>query len=139
MFLLSFIVSSVNATETRLVWTFFWEGLNVEVYAPYQAYPNETMTIRVRVEAREDLQEVTIRFRIYGSKSEGYLGWFNSFYAFYNVDLSSGVVEDQYFNVDIPEGVDPGLISVRHLALGRFGVSHRGRVSLMMAYLESLT
>lgn len=110
MFLLSFIVSSVNATEPRLVWTFFWEGLNVEIYAPYQAYPNQTMTIRVRVEAREDLQDVTVRFRIYGSKSEGYLAWFNSFYAFYNVDLSSGIVEDQYFNVNIPEDVDPGLI-----------------------------
>jgi len=110
MFLLSFIVSSVNATEPRLVWTFFWEGLNVEIYAPYQAYPNQTMTIRVRVEAREDLQDVTVRFRIYGSKSEGYLGWFYSFYAFYNVDLSSGIVEDQYFNVNTPEDVDPGLI-----------------------------
>jgi hypothetical protein len=110
MFLLSFIVSSVNATEPRLVWTFFWEGLNVEIYAPYQAYPNQTMTIRVMVEARENLQEVTVRFRIYGSKSEGYLSWFNSFYAFYDVDLASGIVEDQYFNVNIPEDVDPGLI-----------------------------
>ena len=110
MFLLSFIVPSINATETRLVWTFFWEGIDVEIYAPYQAYPNQTMTIRVIVEASEDLQDVTIRFRIYGSKSEGYLSWFNSFYAFYNVDLSSGIVEDQYFNVSIPEDVDPGLI-----------------------------
>jgi hypothetical protein len=110
MFLLSFIVPSINATETRLVWTFFWEGINVEIYAPYQAYPNQTMTIRVIVEAREDLQNVTIRFRIYGSKSEGYLSWFNSFYAFYDVDLASGSVEDQYFNVSIPEDVDPGLI-----------------------------
>ena len=81
IFSLSVIVSSINATDTRLVWTFFWEGLNVELYVPYQAYPNDTMTIRIRVEAREDLQDVTIRFRIYGSKSEGYLGWFNSFYA----------------------------------------------------------
>jgi hypothetical protein len=110
MFLLSFIVPSINATETRLVWTFFWEGIDVEIYAPYQAYPNQTMTIRVIVEASEDLQDVTIRFRIYGSKSEGYLSWFNSFYAFYNVDLASGIVEDQYFNVSIPEDVDPGLI-----------------------------
>jgi hypothetical protein len=110
MFLLSFIVPSINATETRLVWTFSWEGINVEIYAPYQAYPNQTMTIRVIVEAREDLQNVTIRFRIYGSKSEGYLSWFNSFYAFYDVDLASGSVEDQYFNVSIPEDVDPGLI-----------------------------
>jgi len=103
-------VPSINAAEPRLVWTFFWEGLNIEIYAPYQAYPNQTMTIRVMVEARENLQEVTVRLRIYGSKSEGYLGWFSSFYAFYNVDLSSGTVEDQYFNVSIPEDVDPGLV-----------------------------
>lgn len=110
LFLLSCTVPSINAAEPRLVWTFFWEGLNIEIYAPYQAYPNQTMTIRVMVEARENLQEVTVRLRIYGSKSEGYLGWFSSFYAFYNVDLSSGTVEDQYFNVSIPEDVDPGLV-----------------------------
>ena len=110
VFLLSFIVYSVNATEPRLIWNLDWEGLNVAIYAPYQAYPNDTMTIRIRVEARENLQDVTVRFRIYGSKSEGYLTWFNSFYALYNIDLSSGVIEDQYFNVSIPEDVDPGLI-----------------------------
>jgi len=110
MFLLSFIVPSINAADIRLVWTFFWEGIDVEIYAPYQAYPNQTMTLRVIVEASEDLQDVTIRLRIYGSKSEGYLSWFDSFYAFYNVDLASGIVEDQYFNVSIPGDVDPGLI-----------------------------
>ena len=110
MLVLSFVVFSTSATESRLIWTFYWEGLDVQIYAPYQAYPNDTMTIRIRVEAREELQDVTIRFRMYGSKSQGYLGWFNSFYALQNVDLSHGVVEDQSFEVDIPEDVDPGLV-----------------------------
>ena len=110
MFVLSFIVSSTNAIESRLIWTFYWEGLDVQIYAPYQAYPNDTMTIRIRVEAREELQDVTVRLRLYGSKSQGYLGWFNSFYALQNVDLSHGVVEDQYFEVDIPDDVDPGSV-----------------------------
>jgi len=110
MFVLSFIVSSTNAIESRLIWTFYWEGLDIQIYAPYQAYPNDTMTIRIRVEAREELQDVTVRLRLYGSKSQGYLGWFNSFYALQNVDLSHGVVEDQYFEVDITDDVDPGLV-----------------------------
>jgi len=110
MFVLSFIVCSTSAIESRLIWTFYWEGIDVQIYAPYQAYPNDTMTIRIRVEAREELQDVTVRFRMYGSKSQGYLGWFNSFYALQNVDLSHGVVEDQYFEVNIPDDVDPGLV-----------------------------
>ena len=110
MFVLSFIVSSTSAIEPRLIWTFYWEGIDVQIYAPYQAYPNDTMTIRIRVEAREELQDVTLRLRMYSSKSQGYLGWFNSFYALQNVDMSHGVVEDQYFDVDIPDDVDPGLV-----------------------------
>jgi hypothetical protein len=110
MFVLSFIVSSTSAIEPRLIWTFYWEGIDVQIYAPYQAYSNDTMTIRIRVEAREELQDVTLRMRMYGSKSQGYLGWFYSFYALQNVDLSHGVVEDQYFDVDIPDDVDPGLV-----------------------------
>lgn len=110
MFLLSILVSSVKATETRIIWDLDWEGINVKIEAPYQAYPNETMTIRIRVEAREDLQDVTVLFKIYGSMSEGFLLWFRPLDALDNIDLSSGVVEDQYFDVDIPKKVDPGLL-----------------------------
>ena len=110
MFVLSFIVLPTNAAEARLVWTFYWEGIDVQVYAPHEAYPNATVTIRIRVEAREQLRNVTIHFRVYGTKSKGYILWYNSLYALRNVDLPFGVVEDQYFDVDIPEDVDPGLI-----------------------------
>lgn len=110
MFVLSFIVIPTNAVEPRLVWTFYWEGMDVQIYAPHQAYPNDTVTIRIRVEARESLQNVTIQFKVYGTKSEGYILWYNSLYALRNVDLAFGVVEDQYFDMDIPEDVDPGLI-----------------------------
>lgn len=107
---LSFIVFSTSATESRLIWTFYWEGIDVQIYAPYQAYPNDTMTIRIRVEAREELQDVTVHFKVHGTRSEGYRSWYDYFYALQNVDLSHGVVEDQYFEVNIPEDVDPGLV-----------------------------
>ena len=110
IFLLSSIISPLNATEPRLIWDLDWEGINVKIYAPYQAYPNDTMTIRIRVEAREDLHDVTVSFKIYGSMSEGYILWFRRLDALDSIDLSSGVVEDQYFDVDIPERVDPGLL-----------------------------
>jgi len=109
MFLLSCTVSSTNA-ETRLIWDLDWEGINVKIYAPHQAYPNDKMAIRIIVEAREDLQDVIVRFEIYGSRSEGYILWFRPLDALENIDLSSGAVEDQYFNVSIPDDVDPGLI-----------------------------
>ncbi len=111
IFLLTFFVSSTNAIETRLIWNLGeWEGLDVKIYAPWQAYPNDIMTIRIIVEAKEDLQDVTVIFKIYGSMSEGSILWPRSLRALENVDLPLGVVEDQYFNVSIPDDVDPGLI-----------------------------
>ena len=107
VFLLSFVVYSVNATETRLIWNLDWEGLSVAIYSPYQAYPNESMTIRIRVEAREALQDVTVSLSIYGSMSEGYILWYRPLEVSFE-DLPLGIVEDQYFNVSIPETVDPG-------------------------------
>lgn len=108
MFVLSFIVFPTNATEPRLIWNLDWEGLDVKIYAPWQAYPNDTMTIRIIVEAREDLQKVTVWFNIYGSKSEGNLTWYRPLDALNTIDLSSGAVEDQNFDVDVPDDVDPG-------------------------------
>ena len=111
MFLLSCLVSSINAIETRLIWNLgAWEGLDVKIWAPWQAYPNDMMTIRIMVEATEDLQDVTVIFKIYGSRSEGYILWYRPLDVLENVGLSSGSVEDQYFNVSIPDDVDPGVI-----------------------------
>lgn len=110
IFLLSFFVSSIYATETRR-WGFEWEGFNVDIYAPYQAYPDDIMTIRVRVESRsEEVQSVTIFLKIYGSKDQGLRSWYTFVDALDNVDLSLGASEDQYFNVSIPDDVDPGLV-----------------------------
>jgi len=110
MFVLPLIVFPTNAIETKQVWTFYWEGMDVRIYAPHQAYPGNTVTIRIVVEAREELHDVTVYFKVHGTKSEGNQSWYNSFYALRNVDLSHGVVEDQYFDVDIPDDVDPGLV-----------------------------
>lgn len=99
-----------GASETRRVWGFDWERMKVDVYAPYQAHPNDTLTIRVRVEAKENLRNVTVLVRLYGCKSEGYEGWNASFYALYHVDLSSEVVQDQDFDIRIPSDVSPGLV-----------------------------
>ncbi len=108
--ILSFVVFSVNAAETQLIYDVDSEGINVKIYTPYQAYPDDTMTIRIRVEAREELQDVTVTIRLYGSQAKGYTTWLRSLDALKNRDLSLGTVEDQYFNVSIPENVDPGLL-----------------------------
>lgn len=107
----SFIVSPLSAVETRLIWNLGdWEGLDVSIWAPWQAYPTDNITIRIRVEAKEDLQDVTVSLSIYSSMSEGYRLWLNRLDALTTVNMPLGAIEDQYFNVDIPESVDPGLI-----------------------------
>jgi hypothetical protein len=110
MFLLSFTVSSINAADPRLIFNLDWEGLVVQIYAPWQAYPNNTMTIRIIVDPKEDLMNVTVNLEIYGSMNEGKATWPRHLVALENRDMDLGEVEDQYFNVSIPESVDPGLL-----------------------------
>ena len=111
VFLLSVVVPCLSVEETRLIYDLGdWEGLDVKIWAPWQGYPNETMTIRIIVEAGEDLQDATVTFKIYGSESDGFLLWLRRLDALKNVDLPLGAVEDQYFDVNIPDSVDPGLL-----------------------------
>lgn len=112
MFLLSFFISPLSAAETRLIYNLAEEeGLTVEIYAPRQAYPNDNMTIRITVEARtEELRGVTVSLKIYGSMREGYNSWLRILYALDNEDLDLGEVRDQYFDVNIPESADPGIL-----------------------------
>ena len=114
MFLLSYTVSPLNAADPeKLIYNLGeYEGLVVEIYAPYQAYPNDNMTIRIIVAARtEPLQDVTITFTMYGSQDEGDSLWLRPLRPFATpVPLDPGDVRDQHFNVSIPQSVDPGLL-----------------------------
>ncbi len=110
IFLLPLAFITVAKTETRLVWSFDWEGIDVEVYAPYQAYPGDTITIRVRTAATKNLRDVEVSIGLYGSKVDGYDTWTGNITVRYNVDLYTGEFLDQNFNVSIPSDVSPGLI-----------------------------
>lgn len=84
-------------------------GLGVDVYAPYQAYPGETVTVRVKVEALEDIKNVSVTMFIWGSKSEGYSPWGTSFTVLDIPDLSKGDFRDDEYDVEIPSDISPGL------------------------------
>jgi uncharacterized protein YdcH (DUF465 family) len=113
LFLLSLVLSP---TAFATSWGFTYEGMNLTVYAPTQAYPGDTITIRVRVEALEDLQSVYVTVWIYGTKSQGYATWSTSISVLNGVDLSSGVVRDENFNKLIPSDVDSGQLYSRTYA-----------------------
>ena len=108
--LLFLAFSSVAAAEVRLAWEFKYKGLYIMCYAPYQAYPGDTITIRLRVEALQDLRDTNITLWIFGSKALGYGNWTKRIVAVDNVDLSSGVLRDESYDVRIPPDADPGLI-----------------------------
>jgi FtsZ-binding cell division protein ZapB len=110
IFLLPLAFITVAKTETRLVWSFDWEGIDVEVYAPYQAYPGDTITIRVRTAATKNLRDVEVSIWLYGSKLDGYDTWTGNITVLHDVDISTGEVLDQNFNVSIPSDVSPGPI-----------------------------
>jgi len=99
----------VCAEEQRRILSRNYLGLGLEVYAPYQCYPNESISVRVRVEALENLTNVSVTLFIWGSKSEGYETWSTSFAVLDTGALSKGEVSDAEHMVGIPADLSPGL------------------------------
>lgn len=109
-FLLSLAFIFVAKAENQLAWSFDREGISVKVYTPPQAYPNDTITITVLVEATKDLKNVYVAALIFGSKSKGYGNW-STFATFVNyTDLSPGNSTAESYSLKIPSEVNPGLI-----------------------------
>jgi len=99
----------VYATEERKVLSRNYVGLGVEVYAPYQCYSGENITVRVRVEALEDVKNASVTLFIWGSKSEGHDPWGTSFTVLDIADFPSGTIKEEAYNITIPSDIDPGL------------------------------
>jgi len=95
------------ATEERRVLSRMYIGLGVEVYAPYQSYPGGTITVKITVEALEDIKNASATLFISGSKSEGHSLWDTSFTVFDRENLSSGT-QNKTFDVNIPSDISPG-------------------------------
>lgn len=110
--LTTFLLASSCSTgygAERKIWSRNLTGLDVEVYAPYQCYPGETITVRVRIEALEAVTNASITMFILSSKSEGYIPWTFSFTILNRVNLSSDAIQDETHDVLIPSDVSPGL------------------------------
>jgi len=99
----------VYAAEERKVLSRNYVGIRVNVYAPYQCYPSETITVKVRVEALEDVKNVSVTVFIWGSKSEGHSPWGTSFTVLDATDFPSGAIKEEAYNITIPSDIDPGL------------------------------
>lgn len=99
----------VYAVEERKVLSRNYVGLGLNVYAPYQCYPGETIAVRVRVEALEDVKNASVTVFIWGSKSEGNNPWSTSFAVLDVTDFPSGTVKEEAYNVTMPSDIDPGL------------------------------
>jgi len=112
--LLSLAPGLIAQVETRSVLSFTESDLRVRAYAPYQAYPGDTIEVRVDAEALEDLDDVTITIDIFGSKSEdgkeGYDSWEDDIGVVSGGVWDKGEGKDKRYDVDIPSDSDPGLV-----------------------------
>jgi len=112
--LLSLAPGLVAEVETRRVLSYSGSGLRVRVYAPYQAYPGDTIEVRVTAEALEDLDDIYITVDVFGSLpsegKEGYDSWEDDFSVLRGADWDVGDDKDADYDVDIPDGSDPGLV-----------------------------
>ena len=106
----TFSNSIIHVMEERNVLSRQYIGLGVDLYAPYQAYPGETVTIRVRVEALEDVKNASVALFIWGSKSEGYSPWGTSLTVLDIADFSNGTIKEEEYDIVMPPDISPGLI-----------------------------
>lgn len=95
--------------EERKVLSRNYVGLGVEVYAPYQCYPNDTIPVKVKIEALEDVRNASVTLFIWGSKSEGNTPWGTSFTVLDVTAFPSETTKEEEYNITIPSDVDPGL------------------------------
>lgn len=110
VFLLPLALTPIAKAETRRVWGFRYEGMALDIYAPYQGYAGGKITVRVRVEAKEYLKDAYVYIQLQGSKKYGYESWVHGWYVLDDVDLFAGIVRDESYEITIPSDVDSGLI-----------------------------
>lgn len=100
----------VWAVEERTVLSRSYVGLGVEVYAPFQCYPGENITVKVRIEALENVKNVSVTLFLWGSKFEGANPWSTSFTVLDIADFPNGTIKEEAYNITIPSDIDPGLM-----------------------------
>lgn len=99
----------VYAVEERKVLSRNYVGIGVEVHAPYQCYPGETIKVKVRVEALEDVKNASVTVFIWSSKSKGQNPWGTSFTVLDITEFPSGTIKEEPYNITMPSDIDPGL------------------------------
>ena len=138
VFLSSMPLSTVAVDEVHRVWRIAYEGIEVSVYASYEAYPGDRITVRVIVEALEDLNDTDVTLWIEGSKSEGRDSWTSLKDVLEDIDLSDETSRTREYDVIIPSDLDPGLIYGR-IAIGWKidQVDHRYDDAFNMVYVRN--
>ena len=135
VFLSSMPLSTVAVDEVHRVWRIAYEGIEVSVYAPYEAYPGDRITVSVRVEALEELNDTDVTLWIEGSKSQGRDSWTSRRDVFEDFDLSEGASRTREYDVVVPSDLDPGLIYGR-IVIG-WKVDHRYDDAFNMVYVRN--
>lgn len=102
--------SPLVKADTRCVCSFSYRGLRVEIYAPYQSYAGENVTISVRTNASKRLYAVNVALWIKGSKEYGYGNWSIHIKVLDNVKLCRGNFTEKSYEVYIPSDADSGLV-----------------------------
>lgn len=81
----------------------------MEVYAPFQCYPGDNITVRAKIEALEGVKNASVTMLLWGAKAEGHSPWGTSYSVIEVADFPAGSIEDKTYSIIIPSDIDPGL------------------------------
>lgn len=74
-----------------------------------ECYSGESIIVKVRIEALENVKNVSVTLFLWGSKSEGSTSWSTSFAVLDLTDFSNGTIRQEAYNITVPSDIDPGL------------------------------
>lgn len=114
MFLIPF--SLVKAEENEyMTWGYVHGGIKIQCFAPIEAYPGDTLTIKVRIEVYETIRDFYLWIIIFGIEEfdeaiNDYVIWSSDYLTLNYVELSSGVIRNEEFKVQTPFELEPGMV-----------------------------
>lgn len=112
------IVASSEAVvgeNEYLTWDYTEGGINIQCYAPMEAYAGDTLTIRLRIEVFETITDFDLWMSIFGTIGfnetvKDYGLWQSDYFGLYFKELSSGVIRVEEFEIEVPSNVQPGMV-----------------------------
>jgi len=102
--------SSTTLSSSQVVSSFHEDSINLEVSAPYRAYPDSRITIVTNLNTSKSVDHFTFYMIVNGCKTEDYSSWSELVHVYENQNFSAGIWPTVYTDIDVPHDISPYMV-----------------------------